>query len=191
MVSPLLWLVSDCRRQSDGADGFLGVHWDPEATARRSGREGRKRRFAWTSIATMPITARPVLRRHERVLPSGTPNWGHREELYLMKIVVFGAPPKRNGALRDRSVVDLSYAYAKYLQERTKRTQFRLEMAEVVVPSDLARLIEGGPPCNSRAAPKTALDYLFWTRRRTKFGPRGEKLVHGASGCALTRSAAQ
>ena len=35
-----------------------------------------------------------------------------------MKIVVFG-PFKRTGALHDESVVDLSHAYAKYLQERT------------------------------------------------------------------------
>ena len=35
-----------------------------------------------------------------------------------MKIVVFG-PFKRTGALHGESVVDLSRAYAKYLQERT------------------------------------------------------------------------
>ena len=35
-----------------------------------------------------------------------------------MKIVVFG-PLGRAGALRDGSIVDLSYAYAKYLRERT------------------------------------------------------------------------
>jgi hypothetical protein len=35
-----------------------------------------------------------------------------------MKIVVFG-PFKRTGALHGESVVDLSHAYSKYLQERT------------------------------------------------------------------------
>ena len=35
-----------------------------------------------------------------------------------MRIVVFG-PFKRTGALHGESVVDLSRAYAKYLQERT------------------------------------------------------------------------
>jgi len=35
-----------------------------------------------------------------------------------MKIVVFG-PFKRTGALHGESVVDLSRAYAQYLQERT------------------------------------------------------------------------
>jgi hypothetical protein len=60
-----------------------------------------------------------------------------------MKIVVFG-PFKRTGALHDGNVVDLSYAYAKHLRERTNEPR-PLEMADVVVPSDLARLIEGGP----------------------------------------------
>jgi hypothetical protein len=75
-----------------------------------------------------------------------------------MKIVVFG-PFKRTGALHGESVVDLSRAYAKYLQERTVEPD-PLEMADVVVPSDLVRLIERG----SRAleAAQQALDYLFW-----------------------------
>src|SRR4029077_20552046 len=60
-----------------------------------------------------------------------------------MKIVVFG-PFKRTGALHGESVVDLSRAYAKYLQERAVEPN-PLEMADVVVPSDLVRLIEGGP----------------------------------------------
>ena len=49
-----------------------------------------------------------------------------------MKIVVFGAL-KRTGALRAGSVVDLSYAYAKYLRERTDEPN-TLEIAEIVVP---------------------------------------------------------
>ena len=48
-----------------------------------------------------------------------------------MKIVVFG-PFKRTGALHGESVVDLSRAYAKYLQERT------------VEPNPLAPCTSGG-----------------------------------------------
>src|SRR5215831_13287624 len=57
-----------------------------------------------------------------------------------MKIAVFG-PFRRTGALHDGHIVDLSLAYAKYLRERTGEPAPR-EMAEAVVPSDLARLIE-------------------------------------------------
>jgi 2-keto-4-pentenoate hydratase/2-oxohepta-3-ene-1,7-dioic acid hydratase in catechol pathway len=90
-----------------------------------------------------------------------------------MKIVVFG-PSRRTGALHDRSVVDLSFAYAKYLRERTNEPS-PLEMGDVVVPSDLARFIEGGP--RTLEAAQTALDYLFG-QAEDKFGPRGERLVH-------------
>jgi hypothetical protein len=58
-----------------------------------------------------------------------------------MKIVVFG-PERRAGALRDRNVVDLSYGCAKYLREREGEPR-PLEMAEALVPSDLARLMDG------------------------------------------------
>jgi 2-keto-4-pentenoate hydratase/2-oxohepta-3-ene-1,7-dioic acid hydratase in catechol pathway len=97
-----------------------------------------------------------------------------------MKIVVFG-PCKRTGALHDGKVVDLSYAYAKYLRERANEPS-PLEMADVVVPSDLARLIEG----SSRAldAAQTALDYLA-DKAQDKLGPRGERLVHEAAEVGL------
>jgi 2-keto-4-pentenoate hydratase/2-oxohepta-3-ene-1,7-dioic acid hydratase in catechol pathway len=97
-----------------------------------------------------------------------------------MKIVVFG-PSKRTGALLGESVVDLSYAYAKYLQERTDEPN-PLEMADVVVPSDLARLIEGGQ--RALGAAQQALDYLFG-QAQDKFGPRGETLVHRAEDVRL------
>jgi len=97
-----------------------------------------------------------------------------------MKIVVFG-PFKRTGALHGESVVDLSYAYAKYLQERTDEPN-PLEMADIVVPFDLARLIEGGP--RALEAAQTALDYLFG-QAQGKFGPRGEMLVHRAADMRL------
>ena len=97
-----------------------------------------------------------------------------------MKIVVFGAL-QRTGALHDGSVVDLSYAYAKYLRERTDAPN-PLEMAEVVVPSELSRLIEGGS--RTLDAVQTTLDYLF-DQAQDKFGPRGETLVHPAADVRL------
>jgi 2-keto-4-pentenoate hydratase/2-oxohepta-3-ene-1,7-dioic acid hydratase in catechol pathway len=97
-----------------------------------------------------------------------------------MKIVVFG-PFKRTGALCDSGVVDLSYASAKYLHERTDEPN-PLEMADVVVPSQLSRLIEGGP--RTLDAVQTTLDYLF-SQAQNKFGPRGETIVHPAAGVRL------
>src|SRR6516165_7811896 len=98
-----------------------------------------------------------------------------------MKIVVFG-PFKRTGALHGESVVDLSYAYAKYLQERTDEPN-PLEMADIVVPFDLARLIEGGP--RALEAAQTALDYLFG-QAQGKFGPEARCLFTGQRTCAYT-----
>jgi len=97
-----------------------------------------------------------------------------------MKIVVFG-PRKRTGALHDGSVVDLSYAYAKYLAEKTNEPS-PLEMAEVVVPSGLARFIEGGP--RALEAAQQALDHLFG-RTHDQSGPRGETLIHNATDVRL------
>jgi 2-keto-4-pentenoate hydratase/2-oxohepta-3-ene-1,7-dioic acid hydratase in catechol pathway len=93
-----------------------------------------------------------------------------------MKIVVFG-PYKRTGALHDGSVVDLSYACAKYLRERAGEPS-PVEMAEALVPSDLARLIEGGPRALESA--QKALDHLFG-QAQDKLGPRGERLVYPAA----------
>ncbi|MGB9650041.1 MAG: fumarylacetoacetate hydrolase family protein [Stellaceae bacterium] len=90
-----------------------------------------------------------------------------------MKIVVFG-PLKRTGVLQDGTVVDLSYTYAKYLRERSNEPS-PIEMAAVVVPSDLARLIEGGP--RALEAAQTALDYLLG-QAPDKLGPRGETLIY-------------
>jgi 2-keto-4-pentenoate hydratase/2-oxohepta-3-ene-1,7-dioic acid hydratase in catechol pathway len=92
-----------------------------------------------------------------------------------MKIVVFG-PFRRTGALHDETVVDLSYVYAKYLRERTNEPN-PIEMADVVVPSDLACLIESGS--RTLDAAQTSLDYLF-DQAQDKLGPRGETLVHQA-----------
>jgi 2-keto-4-pentenoate hydratase/2-oxohepta-3-ene-1,7-dioic acid hydratase in catechol pathway len=89
-----------------------------------------------------------------------------------MKIVVFG-PDKRTGALHDVNVVDLSGACAKYLRERANEPR-PLEMAEALVPSNLARLIEGGPRALEHA--QKSLDYLFG-QAQDKLGVRGETLV--------------
>ena len=92
-----------------------------------------------------------------------------------MKIVVFG-PDKRTGALHGGYIVDLSYACAKRLRERESEPS-PLEMAEALVPSNLARLIEGGPRALEHA--EKALDYLF-AQAHDQFGPRGETLVYPA-----------
>jgi acylpyruvate hydrolase len=97
-----------------------------------------------------------------------------------MKIVVFG-PFERTGAVLDSNVVDLSYAYAKYLRERTNESS-PVEMAEAVVPSDLARLIEGGP--RALEAAQTALDYVLGNAQ-DRVGPRGERLVRDVSDVRL------
>ena len=97
-----------------------------------------------------------------------------------MKIVVFG-PDKRTGALHNGNVVDLSYACAKYLREREGEPG-PLAMAEALVPSDLAHLIEGGPRALEHA--QKALDYLFG-QAQDKFGPRGETLVYPAANVRL------
>jgi 2-keto-4-pentenoate hydratase/2-oxohepta-3-ene-1,7-dioic acid hydratase in catechol pathway len=89
-----------------------------------------------------------------------------------MKIVVFG-PGRRTGALRDGNVVDLNHACAKYLRERANEPS-PLQMAEALVPSDLARLIEGGPRALENA--QKALDHLFG-QAQDKLGTRGERLV--------------
>jgi len=91
----------------------------------------------------------------------------------MMKIVVFG-PDRRTGLLRDGLVVDLSYAGAKYLHEHDGAYR-PLELAEALLPSDLARLIAGGPAALELA--QTATDYLFG-QALDYTDPRGETLVH-------------
>ena len=93
-----------------------------------------------------------------------------------MKIVVYGSF-KRTGAVLDGTVVDLSYAYAKYLRERTDEPSPR-EMAEVIVPPDLARMIEGGP--RTLEAAQIAIDYLF-KEAPDRLGPMGERIVYDLS----------
>ncbi len=97
-----------------------------------------------------------------------------------MKIVVFG-PDRRTGALHDGNVVDLSYATAKYLREKQGEPN-PLAMAEALVPSDLARLIEGGTRAIDTA--QKALDHLFG-QAQDKLGPRGERLAVPAAEAKL------
>ncbi|HTW87396.1 MAG TPA: fumarylacetoacetate hydrolase family protein [Candidatus Binataceae bacterium] len=88
-----------------------------------------------------------------------------------MKIVVFG-PEKRTGALRDGAIVDLSYAYARYLRDNGER--HAVTTAAALVPPDLARFIECGPKTIEHA--HKALEHL--DRADEQVGPRGEQLVY-------------
>jgi len=97
-----------------------------------------------------------------------------------MKIVVFG-PSKRTGALVDGNVIDLCYATAKYLREKTGEPN-PAEMAEVLVPSDLAGLIEGSARALDTA--QKALDHLE-TQAQSQIGPHGERIVYSASDVRL------
>lgn len=93
-----------------------------------------------------------------------------------MKIVVFG-PDQRVGAVHDGTIVDLSGAYAKYLHERDGQPH-PIEVAEALVPWDLARFIEGGKRTLENA--QKALDYLFGQAQDQK-DPRGAALVSPAT----------
>jgi 2-keto-4-pentenoate hydratase/2-oxohepta-3-ene-1,7-dioic acid hydratase in catechol pathway len=90
-----------------------------------------------------------------------------------VKIVVFG-PHRRVGVLRDGAIVDASGAFAKYAGEKLGETR-PVALAETLVPSDLARFIEGG----ERALDNTgkALDYLFGEAQDRR-DRRGAVLVH-------------
>ena len=74
-----------------------------------------------------------------------------------MKIVVYG-PERRTGALHDGHVVDLCGAFGKYACERLDEPR-PVSLAETLVPSDLARFIEGGPRALDNA--RKAIEYLF------------------------------
>jgi len=93
-----------------------------------------------------------------------------------MKIVVFG-PDKRVGILRDETVVDVSYAVAKYLHER-QGERLAHELAGALAPASLARFIEAGPRALEHA--QKAVDYLFGDVHDQQ-GTRGEQIIHVAS----------
>jgi 2-keto-4-pentenoate hydratase/2-oxohepta-3-ene-1,7-dioic acid hydratase in catechol pathway len=93
-----------------------------------------------------------------------------------VKIVVYG-PDKRVGALRGDLIVDLSLAYAKLLKEH-QNERHPVPLAAALVPSDLARFIDGGSRALDYAA--AALDHLFGDTHDL-LGANGETLVHQAS----------
>lgn len=92
-----------------------------------------------------------------------------------MKIVVFG-PDKRTGVLREDAVVDISAAAAKRLRERDGERN-PVELANVLVPPDLGRFIEGGQRALDGA--ERALEHLFGNADDDT-GPDGEQLVYPA-----------
>src|SRR5881275_3173240 len=73
-----------------------------------------------------------------------------------MKLVVYG-PDKKLGALQGDQVVDLNFAYAKYLGE-TQNEPLPHEMAAAVVPHELGSFIESGPRAVEGA--QAAVEYL-------------------------------
>ena len=93
-----------------------------------------------------------------------------------MKVVVFG-PDKRTGILKEETVVDASYAYAKYLYER-QGERHPVQLANALVPPDLAHFIEGGPRVLENV--QKAIDYLFGEVQHQQ-GTRGEKIIHVSS----------
>jgi len=92
-----------------------------------------------------------------------------------MKIVVFG-PAMRTGALLGHSIVDLSHACAKYLDEKDDEPN-PLQLAEALVPSNLGGLIEGGTRALEYA--ETALEHLR-NQVQSKLGVNGETIEYPA-----------
>ena len=92
-----------------------------------------------------------------------------------MKIVVYGLG-RRVGVLKDNSVIDLSAAYAKYLHEAKSETRAE-ELAAMLVPSDLARLIESGRRALDDA--QKALEHL--SNAKDQKAVNGNKLVFAAN----------
>ncbi|HLI21577.1 MAG TPA: fumarylacetoacetate hydrolase family protein, partial [Stellaceae bacterium] len=92
-----------------------------------------------------------------------------------MRLVVYGLN-KRVGVLKDNSIIDLSGAYAKYLREARGETQAE-NLAAVIVPPDLAKLIEGGRHALDEA--QKALDHLAHAKDQNAIN--GAKLVYAAN----------
>lgn len=91
-----------------------------------------------------------------------------------MKIVLYG-PDRRVGAIRDGNIVDLNWAYAKYLRE-TQGAVRPYAHADAAVPADLEGFITEGPRAIEGA--QQALEYQA-TRNPDPLGARGERIVHG------------
>jgi 2-keto-4-pentenoate hydratase/2-oxohepta-3-ene-1,7-dioic acid hydratase in catechol pathway len=91
-----------------------------------------------------------------------------------MKLVVYGLG-QRVGVLKDNSVIDLNAAYAKYLHEAKGET-LADAVAAVTVPSDLAKLIEGGRRSLDEAY--KGIEHLAHAKNQNAVN--GAKLVHDA-----------
>ena len=89
-----------------------------------------------------------------------------------MKIVVCG-PERRTGARHDGMVVDLCGAFAKYANEKLGEPR-PMSLAETIVPSDLARFVEGGARALDHA--QQAIEYLF-NQALDRCDRRGAELV--------------
>src|SRR5213075_3176314 len=69
-----------------------------------------------------------------------------------MKLVVYG-PDRRLGALQGDLVIDLNYAYARYLKQRQDEP-LPYEMAAAVVPAELGAFIESGQRAIEHVSPE-------------------------------------
>lgn len=89
-----------------------------------------------------------------------------------MKLVVYG-PERKLGAQQGDRIIDLNYAYAKYLSE-TQNEPLPYEMAAAVVPAELGAFIESGPRAIEGA--QRALEHVTRSAADQR-GLRGERLV--------------
>jgi acylpyruvate hydrolase len=103
-----------------------------------------------------------------------------------MKLVVYG-PDRRLGALEGDQVIDLNFAYAKYLRE-TKDEPLPYQMASAIVPADLGSFIESGQRAIDGS--QEAISYLTG-KAAVQAGPRGERLVEPRAGLKLHAPYAQ
>lgn len=97
-----------------------------------------------------------------------------------MKVVVYG-PDRRLGAIDGDQVIDLNFAYAKYLRE-TQNEPLPYEMAAAIVPAELGACIESGARAIEGA--QRAIEHL--TRRAAdQSGLKGERLIRALSDVKL------
>jgi acylpyruvate hydrolase len=89
-----------------------------------------------------------------------------------VRLVVYG-PDKRLGALQGEDVIDLSFAYAKYLRE-TQDEPHPYQMASAIVPAELGMFIESGSRAIEGA--ERAVEHLM-QRAGNRRGLRGERLI--------------
>src|SRR4051794_26343745 len=89
-----------------------------------------------------------------------------------MKLVVYG-PERKLGVWQGEQVIDLNFAYAKYLKE-SQNEPLPYEMAAAVVPHELGKFIESGQRAIDGA--EHAVEYLM-KRAADQKGLRGERLV--------------